>query len=121
MLCHAQAGVSELEWPEPPPPSTAVVDAAIELFAALLPLQDVTSCKAVVRDVIESTRSPKLEKNAGRKAAVVVNSTIALTLTLRVAASSSSRQTRDSFGSTQIGDLLSSFLKVSTSLVFLFH
>lgn len=93
-----------------------MVDAAIELFAALLPLQDVTSCKAVVKDVLDSTRSPKLEKNSGRKAAVVVNSTIAIMLTLRIATSSSSRQARDSFGSAQIGELLSSFLKVGVIL-----
>ena len=116
LLCCARTGQSEVEWPEPPPPSTAVVDAAIELFAALLPLQDVTSCKSVVKDVLDSTRSPKLEKNAGRKAAVVVNSTIAIMLTLRVATSSSARQARDSFGSHQIGELLSTFLKVSPAL-----
>ena len=117
LLCHAPSRLSDVEWPEPPPPSTAVVDAAIELFAALLPLQDATSCKAVVKDVLESTRSSRLEKNAGRKAAVVVNSTIAVTRTLRVASSSASRQAKDSFGNAQVGELLSAFLKVSASSI----
>ncbi|KAL5476373.1 hypothetical protein ACEPAI_3473 [Sanghuangporus weigelae] len=111
LLCQAQSASTETEWPEPPPPATAVVDAAIELFAALLPLQDPTSCGRVINEAIESTRSAKLEKNAGRKAAVVVNTTVAIALALRTATASYARACRETLGSTQISKNLSTFLK----------
>ncbi|EJD04810.1 clathrin-coated vesicle protein [Fomitiporia mediterranea MF3/22] len=111
LLCQAQSAlIAENEWPEPPPPATAVVDAAIELFAALLPLQDSSSCGRVINEALESTRSQKLEKNAGRKAAVVVNTTVAIALALRIATTSYARTCKDTLGGTQIANNLSSFL-----------
>ncbi|KAF4622079.1 hypothetical protein D9613_008980 [Agrocybe pediades] len=54
---------------EPPPPSTSVVDTAIELFARLLPLQDAHTTQKVIGQLLENVRSQKLEKNAGRRMA----------------------------------------------------
>lgn len=100
-------------YPEPPPPMTAVTDAAIELFASLLPLQDSQSLLKVITQLMESVRSPKLERNAGRKEAVLVNATIAILLALRAATSSNAKQPRDTFGNNQVASMLADFLQVS--------
>lgn len=113
LLCQTYS-VTDDEWPEPPPSATSVVDAAIEMFASLLPLQDSASCKRAITDIVESTRSSKLEKNFGRKAAVLVNSTIAVALALRAASTTHARHCRETIGSSQIASILSSFLKVFT-------
>lgn len=42
---------------EPPPPATSVVDSVIDLFAELLPLQDLTSIARTITQLIESVRS----------------------------------------------------------------
>ncbi|KAF8761979.1 Clathrin-coated vesicle protein [Rhizoctonia solani] len=55
------------------------------LFASLLPTQEHSSVYSNVQFLIESCRSPKLDRNAGRKAAVLVNTAVALTRTLRIA------------------------------------
>ena len=107
-LCQAKFSDSEYQLFEPPPPATAVVDTAIELFARLLPLQDLTSTVKVITQLVESVRSPKLEK----KVAVFVNATVALVMALRTATTSHFRQARDTFGSSQVTTLLSSFLMV---------
>ncbi|KAI5117719.1 hypothetical protein M0805_001805 [Coniferiporia weirii] len=113
LLCEAHSSNNEITWPEPPPSATSVIDAAIELFSTLLPLQETHSCARVVTEVLESTRSAKLENNSGRKAAVLVNSTVAIALALRIATTSYSRQCRETFGSSQISGMLSPFLKDS--------
>ena len=49
------------------PPTTAVVDAAVELFAQLLPLQESTISVRTINILLEAVRSSKLEKNIGRR------------------------------------------------------
>lgn len=107
----------DIAWPEPPPPATAAVDAAIELFSLLLPLQDLSSCSRVVSDLVQSVQSPKLERNTGRKAAVLANASIAIALALRNATTMYSRQSRDSLGSAQVSAMLATFLKVCNTVV----
>ncbi|KDR82328.1 hypothetical protein GALMADRAFT_237575 [Galerina marginata CBS 339.88] len=109
-LVQVKFSDTEYQLIEPPPPATSVVDTAIELFSKLLPLQDLTSTQKVISQLLESVRSPKLEKNAGRKAAVLVNANVALVLALRIASTSYFRQSKDTFGNTQITSLLSPFL-----------
>ncbi|KAJ7472591.1 clathrin-coated vesicle protein [Mycena latifolia] len=111
-LCQARISNAEYQLEEPPPSTTSVVDTAIELFAQLLPLQDLTSTVKIVTLLLESVRSPKLEKNAGRKAAVFINAAVAIVLALRQAmATTQSRRAKDTFGSSQVTTLLSPFLK----------
>ncbi|EED81460.1 predicted protein, partial [Postia placenta Mad-698-R] len=107
-LCQRSAPDAGSQWPEPPPPATASVNAAIELFAQLLPVQDISIATRTLSQLIEYTTSSKLEKNAGRKAAVYVNATIALVLALRQVSTPRSRQI---FGSPQVTSTISSFLK----------
>ncbi|KAG6857124.1 hypothetical protein H0H87_009256 [Tephrocybe sp. NHM501043] len=109
-LCQARASESEYRLLEPPAPATSVVDTAIELFAQLLPLQDLVSTTRIITQLLESVRSPKLERNSGRKAAVHINATVGLLLALRHATTSHFRQARETFGSSQITSLLSPFL-----------
>ncbi|PCH43056.1 ARM repeat-containing protein [Wolfiporia cocos MD-104 SS10] len=107
-LCQRMTSEGMNSWPEPPPPATAAVNAAIQLFAQLLPLQDLTVAVRTVQQLIEATSSPKLEKNSGRKAAVSVNSTVAIVLSLRQTSTPRSRQV---LGNGQVTSLLSGFLK----------
>ncbi|KAG6836470.1 hypothetical protein H0H93_007750 [Arthromyces matolae] len=71
------------------------------------------SSEALLRrqQLLDSVRSPKLERNSGRKAAVHINATTGLLLALRNATSSHFRQARETFGSSQITSLLSPFLQ----------
>ncbi|EJD52751.1 ARM repeat-containing protein [Auricularia subglabra TFB-10046 SS5] len=98
-------------WPDPAPPATAVIDGAIELFSQLLPLQDPGLCSKTIAQLIDGCRSPKLERNVGRKTAVFVNATVALMLALRVAGAGSQRQARETFGSSHIAATLTDLLK----------
>lgn len=115
VLCQAKASNAEYQLIEPPPPVTSVVDTSINLFAQLLPLQDLTSTTRIVAQLLESVRSQKLEKNSGRKAAVYINTGIALVLALRHAMTFHARQARDTLGNPKVTSLLSPFFKVSRS------
>ncbi|KAJ7604033.1 clathrin-coated vesicle protein [Roridomyces roridus] len=111
-LCQARISNAEFQLEEPPPSTTSVVDTAIELFARLLPLQDLTSTVKILTLLVESVRSPKLDRNAGRKAAVFINSAVAVVLALRHASTmTQARRAKDTFGSTQVTTLLAPFLK----------
>ena len=109
---------AEYQLVEPPPSSTSVVDTSIELFARLLPLQDVQTTQKVITQLLESIKSPKLDKNAGRKMAVNVNAVVGIVLALRNAMGAGptgghgSRQARETFGSAGITGMLSPFLMV---------
>ncbi|KAG9318303.1 armadillo-type protein [Chiua virens] len=94
-----------------PPASSAVVDASIELFARLLPIQDLSTMTRTVAQLVESVKSPKLERNSGRKVAVLVNSVVAIARALRCAMESHSRQAKETLGHTQVTTPLASLLK----------
>lgn len=94
------------------------MDSAIELFAQLLPLQDLSSCTKTITQLLGSVRSPKFEKNVGRRAAVNVNAAVAIVMALRVATTGQNfRHAKETLGSVQVTGLLSSFLKVIPNLV----
>ncbi|KIK24912.1 hypothetical protein PISMIDRAFT_97684, partial [Pisolithus microcarpus 441] len=110
-LCLPGASGSDSLWFDPPPPPTAVVNAAIELFARLLPSQDLTTTTRLVTQLTELVKSPKLDRNAGRKAAVVVNAAVATVQTLRYATTTHYRQARETLGHLQVTTALTGFLK----------
>lgn len=93
---------------------TSVTDAAIELFSLLLAEQDVHNISQIITQLVEFSRSPKLDKNPGRKAAILVNSTIALLLALRQVSNVGSRNVKDAFASGQISTIMAEFLKVES-------
>jgi hypothetical protein len=113
-LCETRV-MQEPLLPEPPPPASSVVDSAIDLFARLLPLQDLSSVTRTVTQILELCRSPKFDKNSGRRAAVLINVAVALVLSLRHIGKSQLRRAREIFGSSQVGSMLSSFLKARFS------
>lgn len=73
------------ELPLPPPPATGMVDAALQLFAALLPYQDSTTQVSSLETLLSYCRSSKLEKNPGRRMAIQVNACIGVLGALRMA------------------------------------
>jgi HEAT repeat-containing protein 5 len=97
---------------ESAPCATAVVDAAINLFAQLLPLQDLASLSSTISHLLESVRSVKTDKNAGRKAAITINAAVAILLALRSATAQYFRQSKETFGKSAITTLLTPFFQV---------
>ncbi|CAO1623968.1 unnamed protein product [Parajaminaea phylloscopi] len=63
--------------PMPPPPVTGMVDAALQLYSALLPFQKRQVQIHAFETMLQFCRSAKLEKNPGRQAAIRVNSCVA--------------------------------------------
>lgn len=70
--------------PLPSAPSTAMVDAAVELFAALLPFQKRQTQIIASKTMLKFCRSHKLQKNPGRRAAVQINACVASLGALKV-------------------------------------
>ncbi|SAM82403.1 related to LAA1-AP-1 accessory protein involved in TGN-endosome transport [Ustilago bromivora] len=68
-----------------PPGATGVVDAAIQLFTALLPYQERDIQVAAIEAMLAHTKSTKLDKNPGRKQAIQTNVAVAILGALRVA------------------------------------
>ncbi|KAH9916212.1 clathrin-coated vesicle protein [Fomitopsis serialis] len=91
-LCQRVTTDTASQWPEPPPPATAAVNAA-----------DLSVTVRSLTQLIDFTGSAKLEKNSGRRAAVSLNVTIALVLALRQVTGARSRQV---LGSPQVTSLL---------------
>lgn len=110
-LWESRPSSAHKAWPSPPPPITSVVDYAIQLFSLLLPTQDQESAARAVKELVDSTRSPRLDRNAGRRAAVLINANIALRLALR-GATSNVRQGKEALGNPKVTNILSGFLKV---------
>lgn len=68
----------------PDPPATEVVNSAITVFALALPLQTAKVQEAVLEQLTTLLSSPSLQKDPGRRAAVTVNTAMALLGTLKV-------------------------------------
>ncbi|KAG8932860.1 hypothetical protein FRC02_000421 [Tulasnella sp. 418] len=109
VLCRSRSQPLTQSWPEPPPPSTGVVDAAIELFSLLLPLQDAPTVARNIAQLTQHIRSPKLDRNIGRKSAATYNSTMALMLMLKNGVQT--RLSKDVISSSQVTNALTEILK----------
>ena len=75
----------------PVPAATAQVDAALELFAALLPYAPRDAQIEICELLAASARSPSLDKNPGRRMAVFLNSTAALLGAMRTSMHAATR------------------------------
>lgn len=75
-------GISDLQTD---PPVTEAVNAAIELFAVALPLQTPKVQESSVEQIVTLLSSHSLQRNPGRKVAMIINIAIALLHTLKVA------------------------------------
>lgn len=106
----------EQTLPSPVPAATAVVDAALDLFAALAPAaHDPDALAKLIAQINAHVRSSKLERNPAKKMAVFVNAVEALRRALRSAMSSSSgsRKARDMMGSPQVANAIRELLQAA--------
>ena len=69
----------------PDPPATEVVNSAIVLFATAFPLHSSRVQEGVLEQLATFLTSTNLQRDPGRKAAVAVNTAMALLSTLKVA------------------------------------
>lgn len=72
-----------------PPIATSMIDSAIELFALYLPLVNTKQQTTILEKLYSHVTSMKLEKNPGRKMAILANSITAFLLSTRTCMSSS--------------------------------
>lgn len=91
----------------PPPAASGLVDAAIELFALYFPLQESNNQTALLQQITNNIRSGKMEKNPGRRMAVLANSVTAVLGSLRHIMHSSSRSAVDP----QVGNVMREVIK----------
>ncbi|GAA6050947.1 hypothetical protein JCM3770_005337 [Rhodotorula araucariae] len=71
--------------PEAPPPAVGLVDAALELFALYFTLQEPANQGALLQILGNNLRSFRLDKNPGRKQAILANAVTAVLGALRLA------------------------------------
>ncbi|QRV99686.1 HEAT repeat protein [Ceratobasidium sp. AG-Ba] len=109
LLCSASSTGST--WPQPPPPATAITDAAITLFSSLLPLQEHSNVQSNLQLLVDSCRSTRLDRNAGRKTSVMANTAVALAQMLRIATEGAGRKAKDSLGTPNVVALLGELLQ----------
>ncbi|KAK4701730.1 HEAT repeat-containing protein 5, partial [Phenoliferia sp. Uapishka_3] len=103
---HSQELIFD-ELPAPPPAASGIVDAAIELFALYFPLQEPTNQAALLQQIHNNSRSSRLEKNPGRRMAVLANSITAVLGALRQLVRNGPRRSVDS----QVGGVMRDVIK----------
>ncbi|WVW78983.1 hypothetical protein I302_100946 [Kwoniella bestiolae CBS 10118] len=96
--------------PKPAPPQTGVIDSGVELFAIMFAHQSAEGQVQSLATLSSHMRSSKLEKNPGRKQAVLANTMAALRKSLGNV-EGAGQKARRSLGSTQVSDLIKSLLQ----------
>ncbi|WRT65221.1 uncharacterized protein IL334_002164 [Kwoniella shivajii] len=96
--------------PKPAPPQTGVIDSGVELFANMFSHQNAEGQVQSLATLSSHMRSSKLEKNPGRKQAVVANTMAALRRSL-ANVEGGGQKARRSLGSNQVSDLIKSLLQ----------
>lgn len=113
-LEHDSANVSATgELPDPP--TTEVTNSAIALFALGLPLQTPKVQEAILEQLAGFLKSPNFQRNPGRKAAVTVNTALALLAMLKVALGETTASSGD-LRSPNVEKCLERLLTVSSSI-----
>ncbi|KAF9084004.1 hypothetical protein BGX23_010924 [Mortierella sp. AD031] len=105
--------VSRYSLPKPRPVATGVIDAAIELFAILLPLQSSVLQGSMMDDLSKMLKSSTLDKNPGRKMAIQVNAVVALLGATKYAMTEGKRHEQRAFEGPLASSLSQSILKDS--------
>ncbi|KAI5290450.1 hypothetical protein KEM54_001512 [Ascosphaera aggregata] len=116
---YAQSGDESLSMPDPP--STGVVNAAIELFSVSLPLQHPKIQESTIEQIAALLSAHSLNRNPGRKAAMTVNIAVTLLYSLRVAVNQSAAATGGNYKNLAaqkiMQELLSGFIKSADPIV----
>ncbi|KAG0334962.1 hypothetical protein BG004_000194 [Podila humilis] len=107
------SSVSRYSLPKPKPVATGVIDAAVELFAILLPLQSGALQGSLVDGLSKMLKSSILDKNPGRKMAIQVNSVVALLGATKYAMSENKRAEHRAFEGPLASSLSQSILRDS--------
>lgn len=95
------------------PSQTGVIDAGVELFAVMFPRQKVEGQVQSLATLSSYVRSSKLERNPGRRQAIIANTMTALGLSLANAESGGSKDGRV-MGTAQVHDMMKTLLQVSS-------
>lgn len=114
-ICTArtQPLLTEVPLPTAVTPSTGVVDAGVDLLAALLYQQPIDVALQTVTLFTNHLRSPNLERNPGRREAVLYNIMLSLQRSLKRAVSIGSRRARETLGSANVVGVIRALLQVS--------
>lgn len=106
-----------LSSPTPAPAQTGVIDAGLSLFSILFPHQNLEGQVQSLATLSSHMRSSKLEKNPGRKQAVIVNTVTALRKTLK-GVEGAGGKARKVVGSAQVSEMIRSLLQVRLSIYY---
>ncbi|KAI7831757.1 armadillo-type protein [Gamsiella multidivaricata] len=107
------SSVSRYSLPKPRPIATGVIDAAIELFAILLPLQSSALQGSLMDDLSKMLKSSTLDKNPGRKMAIQVNAVVAILGATKYAMAEGKRHEQHAFEGPLASSLSQSILRDS--------
>ncbi|KAG0088006.1 hypothetical protein BGZ92_006713 [Podila epicladia] len=105
--------ISRYSLPKPRPVATGVIDAAVELFSILLPLQSSALQGSLMDDLSKMLKNSTLDKNPGRKMAIQVNSVVALLGATKYAMSENKRAEHRAFEGPLASSLSQSILRDS--------
>lgn len=92
---------------------SGVVDSALDLFQKLLAFQSVDTLMQATTLMTNHLRSPKMEKNPGRRQAVTYNVVEALRCSLAVGERSAGRKAKDNISNAGVLSNIRTLLQVS--------
>ncbi|KAG0005572.1 hypothetical protein BGZ79_003817 [Entomortierella chlamydospora] len=107
------SAVSRYSLPKPRPVATGIIDAAIELFAILLPLQSSALQGSLMDDLSKMLKSSTLDKNPGRKMAIQVNAVVAILGSTKYAMAEGKKHEQHAFEGPLASSLSQSILRDS--------
>lgn len=105
--------VTEIAVPEAVAPTTGVVNAGLDLLAALLHQQTIDVAMQVVTLMTNHLKSPNMERNPGRKEAVLYNIMLALQMSFKQASAVGGRRAKEALGSVNVVGVVRGLLQVS--------
>ncbi|KAG0052721.1 hypothetical protein BGZ83_002190 [Gryganskiella cystojenkinii] len=105
------SAISRYSLPKPRPIATGVIDAAIELFAILLPSQSSALQGSLMDDLSKMLKNSTLDKNPGRKMAIQVNAVVSILGATKYAMAESKRSEQRPFEGPLASSLSQSILR----------
>lgn len=106
----SRRGTLEAAPQQSPAPATGAVDASVEVFAAFLFAATSASQTSALQQMAACIRSVKLERNPGRRMAILANSVTAILTALRVHVSTGARRQPDNATLKALRDILADAL-----------
>lgn len=112
---RSQLLVTGISVPEAVVPTTGVVNAGLDLLAALLYQQTIDVAMQAVTLMTNHLKSPNLERNPGRREAVLYNIMLALQMSFKQASATGGRRAKETLGSANVVGVVRGLLQVSDS------